>query len=141
MTDSRHLPLRYAHEPLLGGGDRDGVIAALSTDGASLAYGSYHGGPGRDLLEGLIVVGGFLYATGLSFGVVQSRGHQLPDGSWGERFPGVPDTCFALLFLRRANVVKDLSDKLQRLTASLGIQSNPEDTPPPGVPLPPRRDA
>src|SRR5262249_53995822 len=40
--------------------------------------------------------------------------HQGDDGSWSERFPGVPDTCFALLFLKRANVVKDLTDKLRQ---------------------------
>jgi hypothetical protein len=39
---------------------------------------------------------------------------QEDDGSWTERFPGVPDTCFALLFLRKANLVKDLTDKLRR---------------------------
>ena len=81
MTDSQDLPLRHAHQPSFGGGDGDGVIAALSATGASLAYGSYHGGTGRDLLEGLIVADGSLYATGLSFGGVQSRGHQLPHGS------------------------------------------------------------
>jgi hypothetical protein len=39
--------------------------------------------------------------------------HQQSDGSWKDRFPGVPDTCFALLFLKRVNVVKDLTDKLR----------------------------
>ena len=42
------------------------------------------------------------------------RTRQNPDGSWRERFPGVPDTCFALLFLQRANIVKDLTDKLRQ---------------------------
>jgi hypothetical protein len=67
--------------------------------------------------------------------------NQREDGSWKERFPGVPDTCFALLFLRRANIVKDLTDKLQRLSAALGIGGGPEHNPPPDVPLPPREDA
>jgi hypothetical protein len=62
--------------------------------------------------------------------------NQKPDGSWKERFPGVPDTCFALLFLRRANIVKDLTDKLRRLSAFLGI-GRPGQRPP----LPPREDA
>ena len=45
--------------------------------------------------------------------------NQQSDGSWRERFPGVPDTCFALLFLKRANVVQDLTDKLRMWRASL----------------------
>jgi hypothetical protein len=60
--------------------------------------------------------------------------NQEDDGSWSERFPGVPDTCFALLFLRRANIVKDLTDKLRerRLAA-------PAAAAPPADPAPPRR--
>jgi hypothetical protein len=42
---------------------------------------------------------------------------QNANGSWTEWYPGVPDTCFALLFLKRANVVKDLTSKLQKLEA------------------------
>lgn len=38
---------------------------------------------------------------------------QKPNGSWASGYPGVPDTCFALLFLRRANVAQDLTDVLQ----------------------------
>lgn len=34
---------------------------------------------------------------------------QQPDGSWVDAFPGVPDTSFALLFLKRANVATDLT--------------------------------
>jgi hypothetical protein len=41
--------------------------------------------------------------------------NQKRDGSWEDRFPGVSDTCFALLFLQRVNVVKDLTDKLRLL--------------------------
>ena len=37
---------------------------------------------------------------------------QQADGSWSEAFPGIPDTCFALLFLKRYNVAQDLSDLL-----------------------------
>ncbi len=44
---------------------------------------------------------------------------QLPDGSWRERFPGVPDTCFALLFLKRANVAKDLTNTLRAAVPGL----------------------
>jgi hypothetical protein len=61
-------------------------------------------------------------------------GNQRPDGSWSERFPGVPDTCFALLFLTRANVVKDLTDKLRR--ARLGAAA--VGAPPPGPAVPPQ---
>jgi hypothetical protein len=43
---------------------------------------------------------------------------QLPDGSWSDRFPGVPDTCFALLFLNRANVVQDLTRNLNTVILS-----------------------
>jgi len=39
---------------------------------------------------------------------------QNDDGSWSDAFPGVVDTCFALLFLKRANVAKDLSQALAR---------------------------
>ena len=56
---------------------------------------------------------------------------QKPDGSWDDRFPGVPDTCFALLFLRRANLVKDLTDKLRTLGVAPGVGNAP---PPQGSP-------
>jgi hypothetical protein len=38
---------------------------------------------------------------------------QNADGSWSERYAGAVDTSFALLFLKRANVAKDLTEKLQ----------------------------
>jgi hypothetical protein len=38
---------------------------------------------------------------------------QFVDGSWRERYPGIPDTSFALLFLVRANPLRDIP----RLTA------------------------
>jgi hypothetical protein len=44
--------------------------------------------------------------------------HQQADGSWSDMFPGVPDTCFALLFLQRVNVASDLSRQLQNLMLS-----------------------
>ena len=37
---------------------------------------------------------------------------QNADGNWSDTFAGLPDTSFALLFLKRVNVVKDLTDKL-----------------------------
>jgi hypothetical protein len=33
---------------------------------------------------------------------------QQPDGSWHERYSGIPDTSFALMFLKRANLTRDL---------------------------------
>jgi hypothetical protein len=56
--------------------------------------------------------------------------NQKPDGSWRENIPGVPDTCFALLFLRRANLIKDLTDHLHGslgLAADLGTRGYPSD--------------
>jgi hypothetical protein len=38
---------------------------------------------------------------------------QEEDGSWSDAFAGVPDTCFALLFLKRVNIVKDLTTELR----------------------------
>jgi hypothetical protein len=40
---------------------------------------------------------------------------QHDDGGWADAFPGIPDTCFALLFLRRAAPVGDLAGKFQGL--------------------------
>src|SRR5262249_18834179 len=56
-----------------------------------------------------------------------------------ERFPGVPDTCFALLFLRRANVAKDLTDKLRLLGAVAALTAPPRRAPFPAPPA--RKDA
>jgi hypothetical protein len=38
---------------------------------------------------------------------------QHDDGSWSDAFPGLPDTCFALLFLKRANVAPSLTRELK----------------------------
>ena len=38
--------------------------------------------------------------------------HQQPNGSWNDRYAGVVDTSFALLFLKRSNLVRDLTNKL-----------------------------
>ncbi len=45
--------------------------------------------------------------------------NQKEEGQWEDRFPGVPDTCFALLFLKRANIAKDLTDKFRALMQSI----------------------
>lgn len=58
---------------------------------------------------------------------------QHPDGSWspGSYFGSNPilDTCFALLFLKQANVAKDLTNKLRLL--GLGIMPGPSVQAPP----------
>jgi hypothetical protein len=59
--------------------------------------------------------------------------NQKEDGSWRDRFPGIPDTCFALLFLRRVNIAKDLTDKFRLLAGGPGIGGLPE----PGGQIPP----
>jgi hypothetical protein len=52
---------------------------------------------------------------------------QDPDGSWKQSayYGSNPllNTCFALLFLKQANLAKDLTDKLQWLAAVVGAQS------------------
>ncbi|MFO0964590.1 MAG: hypothetical protein U0793_03245 [Gemmataceae bacterium] len=43
---------------------------------------------------------------------------QNKDGSWNDNCTPDADTCFALLFLRRANLIQDLTDQLQRRAKS-----------------------
>ena len=66
--------------------------------------------------------------------------HQLADGSWGDDggFPGqspIVNTCFALLFLKRANLTPDLSKKLlvnpSALAAKVDDKIAPKVEPPP----------
>jgi hypothetical protein len=66
MTNSSDLPTRNPSQATYGGGDFDGFLAALSADGSKLCYGSYIGGTGHDILEGLAVANGKVYASGLS---------------------------------------------------------------------------
>ncbi len=58
------------------------------------------------------------------WGLTMLRQNQNPDGSWvasrGIGTGSITDTCFALLFLQRVNLVKDLTDKLDELNAALG---------------------
>ncbi len=61
---------------------------------------------------------------------------QQEDGSWRDRFPGVCDTCFALLFLRKANLAKDLTNKLRGVRTAPGVSAAPPRWP---VPDQPRR--
>jgi len=53
--------------------------------------------------------------------------HQQLDGSWSDFFPGVPDTCFALLFLKRANVALDLTRNLFSLPLARETASRMSD--------------
>lgn len=50
-----------------------------------------------------------------AFGAPRIVAAQRPDGSWSAGHQGVPDTCFALLFLKRTNVVQTLTVALQGL--------------------------
>jgi hypothetical protein len=65
---------------------------------------------------------------------------QNKDGSWQDRFPGIPDTCFALLFLKRANVVKDLTNKLLGLNNPVVAARNPSPVPPQQEPKDRKKD-
>jgi hypothetical protein len=56
------------------------------------------------------------------WGYTMLRKNQKPDGSWfarrGHGSADIPDTCFALLFLQRVNLVKDLTDKLSEMNVA-----------------------
>jgi hypothetical protein len=56
--------------------------------------------------------------------------NQKVGGLWEDRFPGVPDTCFALLFLKRANIAKDLTDKLRTLLGWTAASAPPANQAP-----------
>ena len=66
MTNSTDLPTKSAAQPNNGGGDFDGFLAALSPDGSKLCYATYVGGNGHDILEGLAIHKGQIYAAGLT---------------------------------------------------------------------------
>ena len=56
--------------------------------------------------------------------------HQQSDGSWTHgNYPGSPqpiaDSCFALLFLKRANLAKDLTKKLEFFMEGKQLQTSP----------------
>ncbi|MER3415724.1 MAG: hypothetical protein C4297_05865 [Gemmataceae bacterium] len=71
-----------------------------SLERVAVAYGWKEIG-GRDWYEG---------------GALIMLSHQSRDGSWRGSYPGPVDTSFALLFLRQANLLLDLSDRLQGAT-------------------------
>jgi hypothetical protein len=63
------------------------------------------------------------------WGVELLLDHQQTDGSWNNGgYPGsipVADTCFALLFLKRANLAKELTKKLEFFIEGKQLQSSP----------------
>jgi hypothetical protein len=42
------------------------------------------------------------------------RNQNPANGSWNGAYPGVPDTCFALLFLKRVDLAQDLSKEIKK---------------------------
>ncbi len=68
LTSSRDLPVQDAMQAGFGGGATDGFIAVFSSGLTDLLYGTYRGGSGRDILEGLDVApDGTVVVTGLTF--------------------------------------------------------------------------
>jgi DNA-directed RNA polymerase subunit RPC12/RpoP len=65
------------------------------------------------------------YAWGAPLIVAQQKA----DGQWSEVHNPIPDTCFALLFLKRANVAVDLTVRLQELALSKHIGERRGDDP------------
>jgi hypothetical protein len=67
-TASLDLPTQNAFQPVYGGGETDGFLAAFSPDLAKLCYSTYRGGTDRDFLEGIDVASnGLVYATGVTW--------------------------------------------------------------------------
>jgi hypothetical protein len=67
ITVSADLPTRNPSQPRFGGGNGDGFVASFSPDLERLCFSTYHGGPERDLLEGLAIsAAGRIAATGVS---------------------------------------------------------------------------
>jgi Beta-propeller repeat len=87
MTNSPDLPTRNPSQAAYGGGDFDGFLAALSSDGAKLCYGSYIGGNGHDTLEGLAAGGRRIYASGITSSTnLQQKLSQIQRGYGGGPF-------------------------------------------------------
>jgi hypothetical protein len=90
MTNSTDLPTRNATQATNGGGDFDGFLAALSPDGSKLCYGSYVGGNGHDILEGLAIGNGRIYASGLSSSTnLQQNRSQIQKGYGGGPYDAI----------------------------------------------------
>ena len=90
MTSSLDLPTLNAAQPVYGGGDFDGFIVAFSTNGSKLCYGSYVGGNQHDVLEGLAVGNGRVYASGLSSSAnLPQKNSQVQPGYGGGPFDAI----------------------------------------------------
>ena len=83
MSNSPDLPTRNAAQAAYGGGDFDGFLAALSSDGAKLCFGSYFGGNGHDTLEGITFRSGNIYTVGISSSTDLMRKHSRIQGGYG----------------------------------------------------------
>jgi hypothetical protein len=89
-TNSPDLPMRNPAQASYGGGDFDGFLAALSSDGAKLCYGSYFGGNGHDTLEGLAVGDGRIYASGITSSTdLQQKRSQIQRGYGGGPYDAI----------------------------------------------------
>ena len=78
---------RNAFQPSYGGGNLDGFLAALSPDGSKLCYGTYVGGKGHDILEGIVAGKGKVLRLG-HFGLAGAprKGWQVQKGFGGGPF-------------------------------------------------------
>ena len=82
--------MRSAFQPAFGGGDRDGFLAAFSSDGSKLLYGTYVGGSGHDIMEGLAIGKGKVYASGISASKALSQiGWRVQSGHGGGPFDAI----------------------------------------------------
>jgi hypothetical protein len=50
--------------------------------------------------------------------------HQKPDGTWSNNYGPVIDSCFALMFLKRANLTRDLSSALAKKPSQPSLRAN-----------------
>jgi len=90
MTSSSDLPTHNAIQPAYGGGDFDGFLAALSPDGSRLCFGSYVGGNAHDILEGLVIGNGKVYASGISSSTsLSQKRSQIQPGYGGGPFDAI----------------------------------------------------
>jgi len=90
MTAATDLPTLHAFQASYGGGDLDGFLAALSPDGSKLCYGTYIGGNRRDLLEGIAVGKGKVYASGISASAgLPQKGWHVQAGYGGGPFDAI----------------------------------------------------
>jgi hypothetical protein len=90
MTNSPDLPTRHPSQASYGGGDFDGFLAAFSSDGSKLCYGSYIGGNAHDILEGVAVGNGKIYASGLSSSAnLRQRRSQIQRGYGGGPYDAI----------------------------------------------------